>query len=263
MEDYKQKEKEHYDALAKEWREQTANTKNLSATDIETIDVMKMPSYQYLYRLLGEYVKGKSVLDYGCGHGMHAVALADRGAREVVGIDLSEESLAIARERAHKAGYDSRITFKSIDAEHLEFPDGRFDVVFDGGTFSSIDVTKALPEIERVLAPGGVLIGIETLGHHPLANLKRWLNRKRGTRTTWAANHIMKMRDLRLAKTYFTPEKLFFFHFISLITIPFARFPGGSLLVRIGEGIDTILFALFPFLKRYAFKIVFVFKKTK
>lgn len=253
------KEVEHYNLAAREWRERTAES--AQDADIEAADVMRMASYRALYRELAARVPGKRVLDYGCGHGMHAEAIAKMGAKEVVGIDLSEESLALARERIRRARLEGTVTFRAMDAEALEFPDASFDIVFDGGAFSSLDIRKAYREIARVLAPRGLLIGIETLGHNPLANLKRWLNVKRGMRTVWAASHIMKMKDLKAARQYFVPEEIDYFHFIGLLALPLARLPGGITLVKVADACDRTLFAVLPFLKRFGFKAVFVFRK--
>lgn len=254
MEEYKKKEIAHYDKIAREWKENPSG-------DIEGIDVLDFSSYRKLYELLKKYVPGKHVLDYGCGHGMHSVAIAKMGAAEVVGIDLSRESLAIAEARAEKEAIAHKVKFLAMDAEALEFPDNSFDVVFDGGAFSSLDVQKAFPEIKRVLKPNGYLIGIETLGHHPLANLKRWLNKKRGVRTEWAAEHIVKIKDIKTLGEIFAPTEAYFYHFISLATLPFVNLPGGPILNKLANGADKIIFALFPFLKRYGFKAVFVYQK--
>lgn len=259
MEERIEKEVAHYDRLAREWQERTK--RGDAKGDVEMIDVMRMRSYRELYSILARFVPGKRVLDYGCGHGMHAEAIARMDAREVIGIDLSEESLAIARERIRRAGLESRVSFRAMDAERLELPAESFDVVFDGGVFSSIDVAQAYKQIARVLKPGGYLVGIETLGHHPLANLKRWLNTKRGTRTAWAATHIMKMQDIKAARRYFKPEEVRFFHFLGLLALPFSRLPGGALLAALADALDRVLFAVIPPLKRYGFKVVFVFKK--
>ncbi len=256
----KEQEIKHYDRLARGWQAKVAAHPELVSLDIETADVMKMSSYQKLYELLKQHVPGKKVLDYGCGHGMHTMQIAKMSAREVIGVDLSEESLKIAEERSMKNEVGN-MKFLKMDAEALEFPDNSFDVVFDGGTFSSIELEKGLQEIQRVLKSGGFLIGIETLGHHPLANLKRWLNKKRGIRTGWAAAHIMKMSDFELAKKYLKLEQINFFHLTSLLAIPFQNLPGGKLIIKFTDALDKILFASFPFLKRYTFKAVFVFRK--
>jgi ubiquinone/menaquinone biosynthesis C-methylase UbiE len=257
MEEYKQHEKEHYDAAAREWL--GAHSKSLKdGTDVSGIEVAMMESYRDVYRILAAKVNGKEVLDYGSGHGMHAVPIAKWGG-QVTGVDFSEESLKIARERAAKE--EANINFVVGDCEALPFTGANFDIIFDGGTFSSLTLEKAFSEIARVLRPDGLLIGIETLGHNPLANLKRWLNRKRGVRTGWAADHIFKMEDLELAKKYFTIEQTHYFHLFSMFTFPLRNLPGGKLLFRTLDKIDDGIFMMLPFLKRYAFKIVFVFKK--
>lgn len=265
MEERKVKEMEHYDKLAREWRIAANSAGQIANGDIEMKEVMKMTSYRYLYELLKKYAPGKRVLDYGCGHGMHTAEIAKMGAREVVGIDLSEESLKLAKQRlliTNNQQLKEKIKFIKMDAEDMKFPENSFDIVFDGGAFSSIDINKAFSEIARVLKPGGLLIGIETLGHHPLANLKRWLNKARGVRTGWAASHIMKMKDFNSAEKFFDIVKVDYFHLTSLVAIPFQNLPAGDLLVRTGENLDKLIFTTMPFLKRYAFKAVFVFKKN-
>lgn len=259
MEEYKQKETEHYDRLAKEWKEKHAVEDSLKE-DIEEIDIHSFGSYRFLYSILKKYVSGKRVLDYGCGHGIHAIPIAEMGASEVVGIDLSEESLEIARDLAKKKNLSQKTNFIKMDAENLEFKDETFDIVFDGGAFSSLDVKNVFPELKRVLKTDGYVIGIETLGHHPIANLKRALNKKYGVRTDWATSHIMKMDDFKLAKTYFSDVKVYYFNFISFLALPFRHFPGGKIFVGVFDFIDKILF-LVPYFRHFAFKTVFVLKK--
>ncbi|MDP3956539.1 MAG: class I SAM-dependent methyltransferase [bacterium] len=249
MEERKLEEIKHYDEDAKNWHG--------GSSDIQGVDVMMMAGYREIYRILESEVAGKTVLDYGCGHGMHSVSIARFGGK-VTGVDLSEESLKIAKGRTEKEGFGGHIQFVAGDCEALPFADQSFDIVFDGGTFSSLDIEKAFSEIARVLKPGGLLIGIETLGHNPLANFKRWINKKRGTRTGWAADHIMKMFDLDRAKKYFDILETRFFHFFSMFAFPFRNMPGGKMLFRALDKIDNVVLKI-PFLKRYSFKIVFVF----
>src|SRR5689334_5229263 len=55
-------------------------------------------------------IRGKEVLDFGCGRGDEAVEMAERGAARVIGIDLREEWLQIARATASAHGVTSRCT---------------------------------------------------------------------------------------------------------------------------------------------------------
>lgn len=260
MEKRKQKEIEYYD---KKTKEQLRNFQKENQTlDFEGFSPFILGSYKFLQELSKNKCENKKILDYGCGNGIHSVWLAEYGA-EVVGIDLSKYSLQIAKERAKKEGIDNKAEFLMMDCENLDFPDDSFDIIFDGGTLSSLDFKKALPEISRVLRPGGFLIGIETLGHNPLTNLKRKINKITGKRTEWAAAHIFQTQDLRQAEKYFNRIETHFFHFVSWIVFPFLNLPGGKILLKLLEKIDHFLIFLFPFLKKYSFKIVFILSEPR
>ena len=58
---------------------------------------------------------GQAVLDIGCGWGGMAIFLASNFDVRVTAITLSEEQLALARERARNAGVDERISFQLVD----------------------------------------------------------------------------------------------------------------------------------------------------
>ena len=259
MEERKQKEIEHYDAHAREWLEQ--NPDDAKRGDFEGFDPRILKSFRFCYALLKKEIKGKKVLDYGCGNGVHLPFLAEHAA-EVVAIDLSGPSLAIAAERLKKSGHEKNVSLVTMDCEKLDFPDNSFDMIFDGGTFSSIDLDRALPELARVLKPGGCLIGIETLGHNPLANLNRVLNKKSGKRTEWAASHIVRISDVSRIKKYFDDVTLWFFHPLSFLAFPLLSIPGGQAPYQIFELLDALILAIPP-LRRYAFKTVFILQSPR
>lgn len=246
MESYKHRERDHYNHLAK----QTAN----AAAQYK--EHMLLASYQFCERWLEHHIKeGVALLDYGCGNGIHSLGPATMGAK-VTGIDISEESIALAKAYAKDKGIQG-ITFAVMDGEAMTFADNTFDYVFDGGTFSSLELAKALAEIARVLKPSGALLAIETLGHNPLTNAKRLINKWRGTRTPWAVEHIFRLDDLRLLHKYFANVEVHFFHLFSLFAFPFLSFRWGKYLLTLLERIDRRLLR-FAFFQRYAFKIVII-----
>jgi ubiquinone/menaquinone biosynthesis C-methylase UbiE len=103
---------------------------------------------------------GDRVLDVGCGSGVVTRAIARRvGARGLaVGLDPSPALLAVARQLARDAGLGDRIEFREGSALRLPFPDGSFDVVMCVTVLSHVpDGESALPELVRVLRPGGRL----------------------------------------------------------------------------------------------------------
>lgn len=258
MEDRKQKEIKYYDFEA----EQSSVEETKEAGSRAGLNPFLLESYRFLYSLLSSRCRGGKILDYGCGTGIHLVNLAKIG-REVVGIDLSKKSLEIAEKRLKNERLDGRVKVLLMDCEKLEFPDNSFDVVFDGGTFSSLDLDKTLSEISRVLKPNGILMGIETLGHNPFTNLKRKINKIRGKRTGWAAEHIFKMDDFKKAEKYFNKKDVYFFHLVSWLAFPFMNLPGGKILLKLLERIDHLVIFASPFLKKYSFKTVFVFYGKK
>jgi len=259
LEERKQKEIEYYNRKAEEMLQ---NQQALGSGDFEGFNPNLLSSFKFFYKILGENCKNKIVLDYGCGNGIHTVPLAKMGAKKVIGIDLSEKSLEIAQKRVEREGVEDKIEFFKMDCEKMDFANDFFDLIFDGGTFSSLDLNLAFPELTRVLKPGGCLIGIETFGHNPLTNLKRQINKITGKRTEWAVEHILKKKDFGKAKDYFNKVEVHYFHLISCVAFPFLGFPGGKILLKILEFLDNILFGM-PFLKRYAFKVVFIFSSPK
>jgi ubiquinone/menaquinone biosynthesis C-methylase UbiE len=98
--------------------------------------------------------KGEHVLDVGTGTGLVAHLVAPRvSPGSVIGIDLSEQMLAIARSKKSK-----NAQFLGMAAERLVFKPETFDLVTMGQALAYLgDPTDALAEAHRVLSPGGRL----------------------------------------------------------------------------------------------------------
>ena len=106
--------------------------------------------------------KGEHVLDVGTGTGLVAHLVAPRVAPgSVIGIDLSQEMLAIARSKQgadRKAARSRNMQFIGMAAEHLVFRPETFELVTMGQALAYFaDPTAALAEAARVLRPGGRL----------------------------------------------------------------------------------------------------------
>ena len=107
-------------------------------------------------RLLGE-VRGKRILEPGCGGGQCSIAFALQGAT-ATGVDLSDEQLAFARNLAAKSG--AAVDFYQGDAADLSrFAGASFDIVFSAYALAYVeDISSCLSEAARVLIPGGLLV---------------------------------------------------------------------------------------------------------
>jgi ubiquinone biosynthesis O-methyltransferase len=110
---------------------------------------------QLILELVGD-IKGRSILDVGCGDGELAVELANRGAT-VVGIDASAVMIKAARSRAKPVNVD--VSFQVAAAERLPFRTEQFDVVTAITILCFVDdAAPVFREIARVLRPGGRLV---------------------------------------------------------------------------------------------------------
>lgn len=100
--------------------------------------------------------RGRDVLEVGCGPATDGEQFARAGAR-YVGVDLSPESLRLARRRFELQGLEG--SFQQVDATSLPFEEGSFDLVFSHGVIHHIPaVERVVEEMRRVLRPGGTAL---------------------------------------------------------------------------------------------------------
>ena len=129
---------------------------------------------------------GKRVLEIGVGLGADHQRFAAAGAI-LSGIDLTERAVAHTKQRLTSLGLSSNIAVG--DAENLPFPDDSFDVVYSWGVLHhSPDTPRAIDEVYRVLAPGGVarimiyhtwsMIGLMLWIRYGLLRLRPWRSLK-------------------------------------------------------------------------------------
>lgn len=125
---------------------------------------------------------GGRILDLGCGPGLYAHRLAEKGFG-VVGVDLSRRSLQYARERAKENGLD--IDYRRMDFRRIDFRE-EFDAVLiaygELGALLPEDRDSVLEKVRAALRPGGVFIfDVMTPSHrvnHPFS--KNWYFKENG-----------------------------------------------------------------------------------
>src|SRR5215213_7720966 len=103
---------------------------------------------------------GDRVLDMPCGDGVYTVLLAEKvgSGGSVVGVDLSESYLEMARMRAEQSTVGARTCFQAGDIAALPFDDNTFDLIWCAQSMYSLpDPLGALRELRRVVRPGGTI----------------------------------------------------------------------------------------------------------
>lgn len=113
----------------------------------------------------GVDLKGKLVLDIGCGIGGIDILLARDYGAKVVGIDIEADVIRRAKDNIQKAGLTDRVETKLVQPGPLDFEDSTFDVVFGKDAWLHIPDKKTFfADVFRVLKPGGQLIAGDWLG---------------------------------------------------------------------------------------------------
>lgn len=245
-----QRELDRHELSDEEYQRKYSNKKWYSVT---------RRSRKYVSEMLERDCKGKTALDYCCGLGDMSLELAKHGAF-VYGIDISEQSIKTSKQLLTGAGYGDRSKHLVMDAEKLEFEDDFFDVIVCAGVLHHLDLSSAYREISRVLKPSGRVICIEALGHNPIIQTYRRMTPH--LRTAWEVDHILKQKDLVLARQFFNQVDARFFHLFTILAVPFRETTFFHPLLAGLEGLDSVVLRL-PLLRYMAWQMVFVLRDPK
>ncbi len=122
------------------------NRKNFTATDEDVFNLLEQVG-----------IKGKDILDFGCGDGVYSFKLKKLGAKSVIGIDVSPTMIKLANESL--AETKEKIRFIEADGVNLPLENNSFDIVFANFVFHHFsDSSKPISEIFRVLRSGGYFL---------------------------------------------------------------------------------------------------------
>jgi len=152
--------------------------------------------------------KPLKILDVGTGNGSLSLVLAELG-HDVIGIDLSEGMLSVAKKKAKERGVNPDLRIG--DAESLEFNDESFDAVVSRLVLWTLpDPEKAIGEWRRVLKPGGRVYTFETESWRDWKSADRWIKRNLGLflitvierKNAWTRSHYSKNVNDSLPLSY-------------------------------------------------------------
>ena len=159
-------------------------------------------------------LKGKRVLDLGCGDGFASIDALRAGAF-VTAIDISPASIECLINKAKKEGLHHHLDARVMDAHHLKFRKGSFDIVFGNGILHHLPyLESAIGEIKRVLKNSGCAVFLEPLGMNPFVNLYRKVTPKCRTKD----EKPFTKQELSIIKTHFPNAEFSYFECTTLFT---------------------------------------------
>ena len=150
--------------------------------------------------------QGKRVLDLGCGFGWHCRYAVENGAIQVVGVDLSENMLRVAREKTTSP----LIRYVRMPVEEYEYPQAAYDVVISSLVFHYVESFESIcRKISRCLTDGGDFVfSVE----HPIftsQGSQQWHFDENGRALHWPVDRYFK-EGIRQAN--FLGEKVTKYH---------------------------------------------------
>ena len=224
----------------------TANKKFYSTVRLST---------RYVRDWIDSHSPGRVVLDYACGAGHNTIRAAQAGAALAVGLDISRVSIEACRRRAAAAGVADNTFFVQGDlARTRACRLARSTRCSAMGMLHHLDLSYALPEIRRLLRPGGRCLALEVLDYNPAIKLYRWLTP--GLRTEWEKRHILSVRDVRFAGRFFEVGEVRYWHLFSILATPFRRTPFFEAALNSGDLLDRVALRI-PGLSRMAWMFSF------
>jgi len=146
---------EHVRKNRAHWERESATYQERNASQLDRWDRLGWGTWDIAedeIHVLGD-VEGIDVLEYGCGGCQSGIRVAMRGAR-VTGLDFSVAQLLHGRSKMDETGV--RFPVVQADGERIPFRDASFDLAFcDHGVMGFADPYRTVPEVARVLRPGG------------------------------------------------------------------------------------------------------------
>ena len=158
-------------------RERESDFHDRAARDIDVASTLVDETFtsvtalenQHILRQFGD-VRGKRILDYGCGSAEGGIYLAKHGAH-VVGVDVSAGMLDTAQSLARHHGV--QIETRVVTSSGIPAEDDEFDLIYGNGVLHHVTLDLAIPEVARVLKRDGRGCFIEPLPDNPAINVYR------------------------------------------------------------------------------------------
>lgn len=197
--------------IEREFHDAWADSEDVEKIDVRASnEVCTAPEMRYITHRLGN-IKGKRLLDVGCGLGEASVYFAILGA-EVTSSDLSQGMLD-ATTRLAKANNVS-VKQHVASAEDMQLPpEAKFDIIYAGNLLHHVDIEETITRIKPHLAAGGMFVTWDPLAYNPAINAYRTM----ATEVRTPDEHPFKWSDIKLFNKHFETVETRYFWLTTLI----------------------------------------------
>jgi 2-polyprenyl-3-methyl-5-hydroxy-6-metoxy-1,4-benzoquinol methylase len=167
------------------------------------------PEMRFITQQLGD-LRGKRLLDVGCGLGEASVYFALQGA-DVTASDLSAGMLEHTRQLA--VANDVRLATILSSSESLQLADtAKFDIIYIGNTLHHVDIAQTMKQLTAHLADDGVFVSWDPVAYNPLINLYRRI----AVDVRTEDEHPLTLRDIREVSSHFQKTETRYFWLLTL-----------------------------------------------
>jgi SAM-dependent methyltransferase len=198
---------------------------------------------EYAFHLVGD-VRGKRVLDLGCGKGENLVVLAERGG-SVIGIDISADLVRLAETRIHASAVKANLAVAS--AYQTGLPDESVDIIFCAALIHHLDIPRVREEMLRILKRGGFVVLLEPIRFSRLYDWFRKLLPSRENVSEY--EHPLTRSEFDYMVSGFSAENLRYFR---LPFVPLTQWLLRGKMNRFVYSLSAWLIAKVPALQRFA-----------
>lgn len=225
------------------------------------------PENKIILNELGS-LKGKKILDMGCGAGESSVYFAKQGAK-VIASDISAGMLKVVKKLAKK--HNTSLITAQCYSHKTPFKKNTFDIVYAANLLHHVTSHDTLKEVHRILKKGGIFVSWDPLAHNIFINIYRKIATKVRTDDERPINFddLNKLNkyfsDVNIETTWLFTQLIFMKYFLidhinpnkerywKKIVIDHKKLEG---LYRILEKFDIFIIKTFPFLRRYCWNVV-------
>ena len=194
--------------------------------------------YQDFYKFLENNSKDKFVLDFGCGIGTITEQVAKQKPHKIVGADISDISIAKAKERTDKKNLNIEYRVENCEKSNLESES--FDLIYGTGILHHLNLERAVIEINRLLKEKGKMVFMEPLGTNPIINLYR----KFTPNSRSVDEHPFIQKDFNFLKKTFGELDIKYYGFFTLVFFLFYKSPEKSFIYKTLAYCDKIIFKI-------------------